>query len=462
MRNFKKLFFSLNFLYLILIAAQVAAIIFLCFCLPALLPLALFSLLSWALNFGAACLIFLKKGAPDDACAYFLAIAALPVFGAILCVVLSSKRKAFGDIRLDGEKSSGLFKAVNELCGSVPASFTDGRYYFDGAQFLDALFKEISRAKKEVLLEYYIISRGKIFESLLSALKTAAANGARIEIIVDGVGSAFGLKRRERRELESLGARVLVFHKLTPLARARINLRDHRKIAVVDGETAFIGGVNIGDEYANLVQPYGFWKDSGVSFRGDAAKELEVFFKARAGEELPDFKPQVGGQISLPFYDEPPNIRTFESVLVNMISKADKRVHVTTPYFCPSEGVCECLKFAVRRGVDVKVIIPHLPDKKYAFAITKHYVACLAECGVQFFEYTPGFMHAKAVICDDEVVLGSYNFDFRSMRYNAECGAIFGGEICVEAERDFFECLALCKATRGKKSNLIALFSPLA
>lgn len=171
----------------------------------------------------------------------------------------------------------------------------------------------------------------------------------------------------------------------------------------------------------------------------------------------------------LPFYDSPPKRAFCEDAFVSEICRTQTRVHIMTPYFCLSDKMLSALTFTARRGVDVKVIIPHVPDKKYAFAVSKAFAHLAAHSGVKVYEYTPGFMHAKAVICDDNVFLGSYNFDFRSTHFNYECGVIFGKEICETVEKDFAECLALSKETAlGKNADkkslkrfLLRFFSPL-
>lgn len=462
-----------------MIAAQVVAIVFLCLFLPALLPWALFLALFWLMNLICACIIFTRKGAPDDSCGWFIILTAFPIFGALAYFIINPRRQATALLKIDAEGLDGRARAVNALCGTVPANYAHAEYFADGAAYFSALITAIEGAKKAVYLEYFIVERGVIFDGVLSALKKARSAGAEIKIIADGVGSAFKLRRKDVKALKKLGAEVKVFHRITPLARARLNVRDHRKIAAIDGKIAFTGGINLADEYANLKSPYGFWKDTGVAVYGKAARVFEGMFLAMWEKEYALAFPAGGGEgegdphgpekSCLPFYDSPPRVKTFERVVVSLIEGARERVHIFTPYFCPSERVAESLKYAARRGVDVKIILPHIPDKKYAYAVSKRSARAFLESGVQFYEFTPGFMHAKSVICDSEVVIGSYNLDYRSTRYNCECGAIFGEDICEEVERDFAATLALSQPLSSKKASVfgrffgavLGLFSPL-
>ncbi|MDE5667741.1 MAG: cardiolipin synthase, partial [Clostridia bacterium] len=328
---------------------------------------------------------------------------------------------------------------------------------------------EIANAKKSVNIEFFIIGRGHLLTSVVNALEQARNNGAEVKIICDGVGSAFRISRRDVKKLERLGAKVKVFHRLPPFPRANINLRDHRKIITVDGRVAFTGGVNLADEYINIDSPYGFWKDTGLAIYGEAAKIFEGMFLAmwHGRYEMP--APKQGEKNCLPFYDSPYYRSFCEDAFISAICAAKERVHIFTPYFCASDKLAAALAFTAKRGVDVSVIIPHIPDKKYAFEVSKAFAGQMKKSGVKFYEYAPGFMHAKTLICDDKVFLGSYNFDFRSTHFNYECGVVFDGKICDVVERDFQDSLALSvemqdgKLSRLKRlSNFILrLFAPL-
>lgn len=470
MHNFKKIIFSLNFLYLALIAAQVAAIVFLCFYIPSFLPAVLTILIIWLLGAIAAAILFSRAGSAEVKCAWFVLIAALPVAGALIYLLATVKKKSCGVLSVKTDKTlTGLSAAANALCGTAETGYERAIYFKSGAEFFNAIIREIESAKKRVYIEFFIIGRGHVYNAFLQALERAIERGAEVKIILDGIGSAFKISKREIKNLKAMGAEVMIFHRLTPLPRARLNFRDHRKIVAVDGKVAFTGGFNLADEYANISSPYGYWKDSGLAVYGAAAKVFEGMFLSVWQNKFEMPLPEGGKYHCLPFYDSPPHRVFCEEAFVFAISSARKRVHVLTPYFCVGEKTSAALAFAARRGVEVKVILPHVPDKKYAFEISKAHARELRKCGVRFFEYTPGFMHAKVIICDDGVFLGSYNFDYRSTHYNYECGAYFTGDMCEDAERDFDECLSLsAPITEDKVAPhrrltrfLLKLFAPL-
>lgn len=464
-----KILFSLNFLYLILIAAQVAAIVFLCVYVPAVIPMAAACFGAWLLSAITAAVLLARRGGAEAKCAWFVLIAALPVAGAVIYLIASAKNTEYGKLQISAGGQTALGKCANGMCGTCEAGYDEAVYFTTGAPLFERLFAELKGAKKLICIEFFIVRAGHVFDKLLSALREAKANGAEIKFLIDGVGSAFKLRRSDLRRLKEAGAEVRVFHRLIPLPRSRLNFRDHRKIVTIDGKVAFTGGVNLADEYANITSPYGFWKDTGVAIYGTAARVFEAMFLAMWHGE---YKAEIthGGEYRcLPYCDTPP-VRGFcEELYVQKISEAKSRVHVMTPYFCVSERLAGALEFAARRGVDVKIILPHIPDKRYAFELSKACASTLSGSGVRFFEFTPGFMHAKALICDDTVLLGSYNMDFRSMRLNFECGVMFDEQICEEVERDFADCLAQSEPlTEGRISPakrfsrfILRLFAPL-
>ena len=467
--RFLKIIFSLNFLYIVLIAAQVAAIVFLCFLAPAVIPVAAAYAGAFFLSALAAAILLTRGGGAEGKCAWFVLIASLPVAGAAIYLIATAKNRRYGKLRLHAGAFSPEGGCANAMCGTCDAGYDSARYFPDGAQVFEAAFGEIRRARERVCAEFFIISPGHVFDGFVSAVKEAAANGAKVQVIADGVGCAFRLSRKDIKRLKEAGAEVKIFHRLIPLPRSRLNFRDHRKIITVDGKVAFTGGINLADEYANISSPYGYWKDTGLALYGGAAKVFEAMFDAMWLGSC-EKEGLFGGKYTcLPYCDAPPARGFCEELYVRKINAAEKRVHILTPYFCVSEKLAGALEFAARRGVDVKIILPHIPDKPYAFELSKATAASFGDCGAEFFEFTPGFMHAKALICDGEAFLGSYNFDFRSMRLNFECGVMLGGQMCEEAELDFDNCLALSQPlTEGKISPakrfsrfILRLFAPL-
>lgn len=464
-----KTIFSLNFLYIVLIAAQVAAIIFLCLAVPSVFPFAAAYAGTFLLSAITAAVLLARGGGSEAKCAWFVLIAGLPVAGAVIYLLTTARGRKCGILKVHAESFGEVGACAKDMCGTCPAGYDQALYFRDGAALFKRLFFEIASAKRRVCVEFFIVSRGRIFDLFIAALAKAKQNGAEIKVLIDGVGSAFKLRKRDVKRLKDIGAEVKVFRRITPFPRSRLNFRDHRKIVTVDGRLAFTGGVNLADEYANINSPYGFWKDTGVIIFGSAAKIFEAMFEAMwHGHAEVNFESR-GKNICLPYCDSPPVKGFCEELYVHKISSARVRVHVMTPYFCVSEKLAGAMEFAARRGVDVKVILPHIPDKPYAFELSKACAHLLEPSGVKVYEFTPGFMHAKTLICDNEVFLGSYNFDFRSMRLNFECGIMFDGKICDEVELDFLECLSRSQPlTEGKISPakrfsrfILRLFAPL-
>ena len=464
-----KIIFSLNFLYIILIAAQIAAIIFLCFFVPSIIPLAAAYAGTFLLSAITAAVLLGRGGGSEAKCAWFLLISALPVAGAVIYLIATAGKRDYGMLKVETAEENSIGKCANSICGTCETGYDSAVYFRDGVTLFDRMFSEIKRAKSRVCIEFFIVRGGHIFDMFLEALKEAKANGAEIKMLIDGVGSAFKLRRKDLNRLKDAGAEVKVFHRITPFPRSRLNFRDHRKIVAIDGKAAFTGGINLADEYANISSPYGVWKDTGVAIYGTAAQIFEGMFNAMWYGSY-TMRPEGSGEkLCLPYCDSP-LCKTFcEDLYVQQLGAAKRRAHIMTPYFCVTEKLAGALEFAARRGVDVKVIIPHIPDKKYAFELSKACARLLSESGVKFYEFTPGFMHAKAFICDDRVFLGSYNFDYRSMRVNYECGIMLDGIICEEVEADFEDCLKRSETLTESKISpakrisrfVLRLFAPL-
>lgn len=456
--RFLKFVFSRFFICITVIAALIAAIIFLCVYIHSILPAAAAIALSYLFSLIAALHLLAGNSPAEFKCVWLILIVVLPVSGAVLyCLsVLSRTQKA---------------PRTPPLSAS---SCTAYEYFTDGATYLDRLTALISTAKREVLLEFYIISKGHIWGAMFRELKKALERGVEVKIIYDGLGSALRTPKKDFKTLIKAGAQIKVFNRLLPLPVSRLNFRDHRKIAVIDCDAVFLGGVNVADEYANLTAPHGYWKDGGALFFGDIADVYaRIFLSAFGGEKIRSCgnMPRLTGRYPLfPVADEPDRAGSAcEDMLAAALYSARERVYIFTPYLCMGDKLHDALVFAAARGADVKIIIPAIPDKKLTYAITRTYCERLAGEGVKVFTYTPGFMHFKGAVCDQTALVGSYNFDYRSMRLNYECGVFGGGELADEMARDFAACLALSKPLELKKRcaagkfthSLLRLFAPL-
>lgn len=456
--RFLKFVFSRFFICITVIAALIAAIIFLCVYIHSILPAAAAIALSYLFSLIAALHLLAGNSPAEFKCVWLILIVVLPVSGAVLyCLsVLSRTQK--------GPRTPPL----------SASSCTAYEYFTDGATYLDRLTALISTAKREVLLEFYIISKGHIWGAMFRELKKALERGVEVKIIYDGLGSALRTPKKDFKTLIKAGAQIKVFNRLLPLPVSRLNFRDHRKIAVIDCDAVFLGGVNVADEYANLTAPHGYWKDGGALFFGDIADVYaRIFLSAFGGEKIRSCgnMPRLTGRYPLfPVADEPDRAGSAcEDMLAAALYSARERVYIFTPYLCMGDKLHDALVFAAARGADVKIIIPAIPDKKLTYAITRTYCERLAGEGVKVFTYTPGFMHFKGAVCDQTALVGSYNFDYRSMRLNYECGVFGGGELADEMARDFAACLALSKPLELKKRcaagkfthSLLRLFAPL-
>ncbi len=349
----------------------------------------------------------------------------------------------------------------------------DVKYYKLGDELFPDMMEEISRAKKFVFIETFILSEGKLWDSLYELLCKKAEEGVDVRLLYDDFGSIFALPYKFGKQKSRENLQVAEFNRFIPfISRIYVgNHRNHQKLCVVDGVTAFTGGVNIADEYANLVEAYGHWKDSGMRVRGDAVWSLTVMFlqmwtyaRSRKREEKEDFSrfyseearnavaPAEAGvrSYALPLSDGPygkiPN-RPAEYLYLQMINNARKYIYISTPYLVIDNEMSTALCMAALAGVDVRIITPGIPDKKYVYHVTRYFYGRLLKAGVHIFEYTPGFIHAKNIVSDDETALvGTINFDFRSFYLHFEDAVwVCGGNTVADIRRDFDDTLAVSR-----------------
>ena len=369
---------------------------------------------------------------------------------------------------------------------------TEVVYFPSGEAKFERLRAELSAAKKFIFLEYFIIQEGFMWDSILKILIAKVREGVEVRLIWDGMGSYSTLPKHYDKTLESLGIHTLIFNPFVPVATVTQNNRDHRKIVVIDGHTAFTGGVNLADEYINVIERYGHWKDAAVMLRGDAARSFTLMFLSHwymgkpADADITAFfhKPSPGeflisdartsGYVQ-PYADTPLDGECVgELVYFNLINKAKDYIYIMTPYLIPDNELVTALCFAAKSGIDVRIITPHIPDKKSVFQVTRSFYGVLLASGVKIYEYTPGFIHSKMVVADDAIgVCGSVNFDYRSLYLHFECAAlIYDNPAVLDMKRDFMETLAVSeeitparwkeiKGRHGLVMSLLRLFAPL-
>lgn len=334
--------------------------------------------------------------------------------------------------------------------GSYPVfGNTQTKYYPLGDDMFPDLINDIKSAQKFIFMEYFIIDTGKVFDDIESALVERAAAGVDIRIIYDDVGSMFTLPKRVIKRLIAAGIKILPFNKITLSFDMRLNNRSHRKITVIDGRVAYTGGCNLADEYANKIERFGHWKDTHMRFCGDAVWGFTTMFLSFWHILSPE-------RISFPDYNIKSNIEAqgyvqpvssgpgrddhlLESAFVNLISTAKRYVYITTPYLILDNETQAALENAAKSGVDVRIIIPHKPDKRTVYLTTKSFLPPLIRSGVKIYTYTPGFIHAKMIITDDErAFIGTCNMDYRSFYLHYECGALlYNTDTIPQMKSDF-------------------------
>lgn len=354
---------------------------------------------------------------------------------------------------------------------------TDVTYFPIGEKMLADFVKELEKAEKFIFLEYFIIAKGEAWEQVLAILKRKAKEGVEVRVMYDGMCALMKLPYRYPKELGRMGIKAKMFSPIIPVLSSHHNSRDHRKIAVIDGRVAYNGGLNLSDEYFNKISVYGHWKDTAVKLSGDAVKSFTAMFLQlwnvdekmtedyakylRVDSQPVDYK-DTG--LVIPFYDDPVNDEDVaENVYLDILAKAKRYVHIMTPYFVVDHEMESALTFAAKRGVDVKIVLPHIPDKKIAYDIARTYYPHLLKAGVQIYEYEPGFVHAKQFVSDDErAVVGSVNLDFRSLFEHFESATfIYQNDVIFDIKKDYEETLSKCIPVTEEYYKKIPVFRRL-
>ena len=327
---------------------------------------------------------------------------------------------------------------------------TEMTYFPTGEEYLEDLLARLEKAQKFIFLEYYIASKGQIWDRICKVLAERAADGVEVNLILDDFGSMMTMPPEEIQALRQKGIWVQMFNPVHHYVnRLYFNYRDHRKIAVIDGDVAYTGGANLADEYANLIVRFGYWKDCGLRLEGEGAWGFTrqfMYLWLRIGGELREpwdtYRPcggVVGGDFCQPLVDGPDNnpVNTVEDTYQQLIGSANRYVWITTPYLAIDEPMIHTLSIAADSGVDVRLMLPGIPDHKFAYMVAQSYFGELLEHDVKIYTYTPGLLHAKSVVADGEVgFVGSVNMDYRSFQLHFECGALFSGSAVAAVQED--------------------------
>lgn len=321
------------------------------------------------------------------------------------------------------------------------------------------MLRQLEQAEHFIFMEYFIVDEGLMWGEILEVLARKAKVGVDVRVMYDGTCEFALLPHDYPKRLKELGIRCKTFSPVSPFISTHYNYRDHRKILVIDGHTAFTGGVNLADEYVNHVKRFGHWKDTAVMLKGEAARSFTLMFLQMwsIDERELDFERFLSVP-ALPHDDAPGFVIPFgdcpldddlvgERVYMDILNRAQEYVHIMTPYLILDGEMESALKFAAERGVDVKLILPGIPDKSAPYALAKTHYASLLDSGVKIFEYTPGFVHAKVFVSDDrEGVVGTINLDYRSLYHHFECAAWLYGVPCIaDVEADYQATLQKCR-----------------
>lgn len=408
--------------------------------------------------------------------------------------------KLLEEVREQSGEAYRQVRYIAENAGFPLFREEESSYFPSGEEMFPQLLKDIESAEHFIFLEYFIIQPGRMFDAVVELLEKKAQAGVHIRLIYDDVGSISTLPPKYYKILQQKGIHCACFNPFRPILSIVMNNRDHRKIFVIDGKIAYTGGVNLADEYINEVERFGYWKDTAVRITGAAVWSFTTMFlemwtyivggsedyrrfapalsaeeqkaeKAAAGE----LSAGVSGGYVLPYADSPLSQEHIgENVYLNMITRAKRYVYVFTPYLIIDSEMATALVNAAKSGVDVRIITPGIPDKKTVFLLTRSHYPELLLGGVKIYEYTPGFVHAKGFVSDDEyAVVGSINLDYRSLCLHFECAAFFyRAKVVAGMKEDFLKTMEDCEQITISRCesrllpyrlilSVLRLFSPL-
>ena len=413
---------------------------------------------------------------------WFFILSVLPVFGLILYLFIRTDLghrlmiRRYNDIQAQTEdlvtspaacktkdlppETQGL-AAYLERRGFPCYQNTEAEYFPLGDDAFEVMLQELKRAEHFIFLEYFIVSEGYMWGRILEILTEKVRKGVEVRLMYDGTCAVALLPYGYPKKLEKLGIACRMFAPLRPFVSTHYNYRDHRKIMVIDGKVGFTGGINLSDEYINRVQRYGHWKDTAIALRGDAVRSLTLMFLQMWDVSSVHFTPEVYSKYLdvpqpvrekepgyvIPYGDSPLDRNLVgEMVYMDIINRANRYVHIMTPYLIIDNEMITALTYAARRGVEVQLILPHVPDKEIAFSLAHTYYRRLLENGVQIYEYEPGFVHAKVFVSDDcKATVGTINLDYRSLYHHFECGTyLYASPEVAKIEQDFQQTLAKC------------------
>ena len=408
----------------------------------------------------------------------WLIVTFVPVFGPLLYLMFGERRLSKKELKQLQELNSIAFhennghrlhlqlqKTDKSAYGIINALLhmdsnaevyeqTDAQFFADGEEMWNQMLEDLKRAEKFIFLEYYIVEDGLMWDSMLEILEEKVAQGVEVKMLYDDIGCMVTLPGDYTVYLRSKGIDAHKFNKVIPRMTVAYNNRDHRKILVIDGQISYTGGINLADEYINHIERFGHWKDSGIRIDGPATQAFTRLFLMNwyiNRGEISDFdqyhlENQIrhGSGLCIPYGSGPKPIyktKVGKIVYQNLINQAEDFVYITTPYLIIDYDLTEDIKNAAMRGVDVRIVTPHIPDKKLIQLVTRGAYPDLLSAGVRIFEYTPGFIHSKQMIVDDRfAAVGTINLDYRSLVHHYENAVLlYKTESIADIRKDFEE-----------------------
>lgn len=425
------------------------------------------------------CLALIRQDStvPEFKISWMILFAVMPVQGGILYLLWGNKRPALGlrhrleraedamaPARKDDPDAAAALQRQDPRAaltarylhdyGPMPVcGGTAAKYYPDGQSMFADMLPALQGAQHSIYVESFIIGMGEMWGQIHEILRRKAAAGLDVRVIYDDAGCLSLLPHNYAEMMRADGIRAFSFNRCVPVLNLVMNNRDHRKIMVIDGQIAFTGGVNLADEYINKIVRFGYWKDSGVRLDGPGAASLAniflTFWKAKypdedldAGCDLPAAVPVETDCLVQPFADTPVDREAVaKNVYLELINQAQKRLYICTPYLILDNDLLSCLRLAAKRGVDVRIYTPGVPDKPTIYQLTRSYFPHLLRAGVKIYSYTPGFLHAKTWLVDDRIAaVGTVNLDYRSLYLHFENSVLlYGGAVLDDVLHDLAE-----------------------
>lgn len=453
--------------------------------------------------FGTIIVLFLIKNSKNFSYSlpWIVIILLFPIIGTLLYLILGRNKKRSKTLkRIVAEEenikkyliqdesiknkciSNGKLNYISNYANYPVSTNNNVKYYSLGDYAFPQMLKELEKAKKFIFFEYFIVNHGKMWDSILEILERKAKEGVDVRVMYDDLGCLSSLDENYPKKLEEKGIKCVCFNRLNFIAGIIMNNRDHRKILIIDGKVAFSGGINISDEYINIGSKYGHWKDNAFKISGDGVWNYTVMFLTmwnsyiKEDADFTEYKYKFNNDKDTGFvapYGETPldDEVVGEDIYLNIINQAKKYVYILTPYLIIDTDMVKALTLASKRGVDVRIVIPGIPDKKIVYTLSESYIPPLLEAGVKVYKYSPGFVHSKVFVSDDNVAtVGTINMDYRSLYLHFECGCYFEDcSVVKDIKKDVSETIDKSELISSGKVNIIKslwqailrLFAPL-